>query len=37
MKVPAERLRTVLGVTRVNYVQGARALAVVDSPLLANP
>ena len=37
MKVPAERLRTVLGVTSVNYVQGARALAVVDSPLLRNP
>ena len=34
MKVPAERLRTVLGVTRVNYVAGTKALAVVDSPLI---
>jgi 3',5'-cyclic-AMP phosphodiesterase len=33
MKVPAEKLRSVLGVTSVNYVQGTTTLAVVDSPL----
>ncbi len=33
MKVPAEKLRSVLGVTSVNYVQGNSTLAVVDSQL----
>jgi len=33
MKVPAEQLRRVLGITDVNYVQGHHALAVVDSTL----
>jgi len=33
MKVPAERLRSVLGVTNVAYVQQGSTLAVVDSPL----
>ena len=33
MKVPAEKLRSVLGVTSVNYVEGQNTLAVVDSPL----
>jgi 3',5'-cyclic-AMP phosphodiesterase len=33
MKVPAEQLRSYLGVTDVNYVQGQHALAVVDSKL----
>jgi Icc protein len=33
MKVPAEKLRSVLGVTSVNYVEGHHTLAVVDSPL----
>ncbi|HKW24768.1 MAG TPA: metallophosphoesterase [Terriglobales bacterium] len=33
MKVPAEQLRSVLGITDVNYVRGRHALAVVDSPL----
>jgi 3',5'-cyclic AMP phosphodiesterase CpdA len=33
MKVPAEQLRSVLGITDVNYVQGHQALAVVDSTL----
>jgi 3',5'-cyclic AMP phosphodiesterase CpdA len=33
MKVPAEQLRTVLGISHVNYVQGSHALAIVDSPL----
>ncbi len=34
MKVPAEKLRSVLGVTSVNYVEGKSTLAVVDSPLM---
>src|SRR5437762_5972059 len=33
MKVPAEQLRSVLGITDVNYVQGQHALAVIDSTL----
>ena len=33
MKVPADKLRTVLGVTSVNYVQGNSPLAVIDTPL----
>jgi 3',5'-cyclic AMP phosphodiesterase CpdA len=33
MKVPAEQLRSYLGVTNVNSVQGQHALAVVDSKL----
>jgi Icc protein len=33
MKVPAEQLRSLLGITEVNYVRGSQALAVVDSPL----
>jgi len=33
MKVPAEQLRHLLGITGVNYVQGRQALAVIDSPL----
>ena len=33
MKVPAEQLRGVLGITDVNYVQGQHPLAVVDSTL----
>jgi 3',5'-cyclic AMP phosphodiesterase CpdA len=33
MKVPVEKLRSVLGVTSVNYVEGNSTLAVVDSPL----
>lgn len=33
MKVPAEQLRTLLGITDVNYVQGRHALAVIDSNL----
>lgn len=34
MKVPAERLRRVLGITDVNYSQGRHALAYVDSSLV---
>jgi hypothetical protein len=33
MKVPAEQLRSVLGITDVNYIQGQHALGVVDSTL----
>ncbi len=33
LKVPAERLRRVLGVREVSYVQGREPLAVVDAPL----
>jgi Icc protein len=33
MKVPAEQLKSVLGITDVNYVRGHHALAVVDSSL----
>ena len=33
MKVPAEQLRSVLGITNVNYVHGRQALAIVDSSL----
>jgi Icc protein len=33
MKVPAEQLRSVLGITDVNVVRGKQALAVVDSSL----
>ena len=33
MNVPAEQLRSYLGITNVNYVHGQHALAVVDSKL----
>jgi amicyanin len=33
MKIPAEQLRGVLGITHVNYVPGNHTLAVVDSSL----
>jgi 3',5'-cyclic-AMP phosphodiesterase len=33
MTVPAEKLRSALGVTSVNYVESRKTLAVVDSPL----
>jgi 3',5'-cyclic AMP phosphodiesterase CpdA len=33
MKVPAEQLRALLGVTDVNYTRGQHALAVIDSTL----
>lgn len=33
MKVPAEQLRDVLGITHVNFIHGNQTLAVVDSPL----
>jgi Icc protein len=34
MKVPADKLRTLLGVTGVNYVRGKHSLAVVDRNLV---
>jgi 3',5'-cyclic-AMP phosphodiesterase len=33
MKVPAEQLRDLLGITHVNYIAGSHSLAVVDSAL----
>ena len=33
MKVPADHLRNVLGISHVNYVEGTHSLAIVDSPL----
>ncbi len=33
LKVPADQLRHVLGLTKVDYVQHAHALAIVDTPL----
>lgn len=33
MKVPADRLRSLLGITNVNYLQGRHGLAIVDSSL----
>jgi 3',5'-cyclic AMP phosphodiesterase CpdA len=33
MKVPADQLRSILGITDVNYIRGQHALAVVDSSL----
>jgi 3',5'-cyclic-AMP phosphodiesterase len=33
MKVPAEQLRSVLGISHVNYVEGKHSLALVDSTL----
>jgi Icc protein len=37
MKVPADRLRSVLGITDVHYIAQKRSLAVVDSPLADAP
>jgi Icc protein len=34
MQVPAEKLKSVLGITHVNYVEGRHALGLVDSSLL---
>ncbi len=36
MKVPAERLRSVLGVSDVNFVRGKHTLAIIDSSLEEN-
>ncbi len=37
LKVPAAELERVLGITRVNFVQGQQRLAVVDAPLAGTP
>ncbi|HXS35409.1 MAG TPA: metallophosphoesterase [Flavipsychrobacter sp.] len=34
LKVPAEKLRTMLGLTSVNYVEHAHSLAITDIPLV---
>ena len=33
LKVPAEKLRSVLGITDVNCIEGKSSLAIIDSPL----
>jgi hypothetical protein len=33
MKVPSEKLRSVLGITQVEFVAGQQSVAVVDSSL----
>jgi hypothetical protein len=37
MKVPAEKLRTLLGLTAVNYQEHASTLAITDTPLIVAP
>jgi len=37
MKVPAEQLRSMLGLSEVNYVNGKHSLAIVDSNLGRGP
>jgi 3',5'-cyclic AMP phosphodiesterase CpdA len=37
MKVPAEKLKSVLGLTSVHYVEHDHTLAITDMPLLAAP
>jgi 3',5'-cyclic-AMP phosphodiesterase len=37
MKVPAERLRSLLGLSSVNYIEQAHSLAIVDSTLGTGP
>ncbi len=37
MKVPAEQLRSMLGLTSVSYVQGKHGLAIIDSTLAPTP
>ena len=34
LKVPAGELRKLLGVTTVNFVQGRKPLAIIDTPLV---
>jgi 3',5'-cyclic AMP phosphodiesterase CpdA len=34
LKVPADELRKLLGVTTVNFVQGRKPLAIIDTPLV---
>jgi len=37
MKVPAEKLRGLLGLTSVDYVEHAHSLAITDTPLIGQP
>jgi len=37
MKVPDDRLRSVLGIAEVSFIQQKHSLAVVDTPLVAAP
>lgn len=37
MKVPAEKLRGLLGLTSVNYIEHAHSLAITDTPLISQP
>ena len=37
MKVPAEKLRGLLGLTSVNYVENNHSLAITDTPLISMP
>ena len=37
MKVPAEKLRSLLGLTSVHYVEHNHTLAITDTPLIENP
>ena len=37
MKVPAEKLRGLLGLTSVDYVEHAHSLAITDTPLIGKP
>lgn len=37
MKVPADKLRSLLGITNVHYVSGKHSLAIIDSTLDSNP
>ncbi len=34
--VPADKLRSLLGLTKVNYIRGKKALAIIDSTLVAS-
>jgi hypothetical protein len=36
IKVPAEKLRTLLGLTSVNYLEHNHSLAVTDTPLMTS-
>jgi len=35
LKVPDEKLRSLLGITDVNFVRGNQRLAIIDKPLQA--
>ncbi len=37
MKVPAEQLRSVLGITQASFVRGNHSLGIIDAPLAAAP